>query len=80
MSSIGLTEVFLILTVAVLFSVVFLLIPYWRIFGKAGFSPALSLIMLVPVANIVMIYYLAFADWPSLRQGSTAKNGSSPVS
>jgi hypothetical protein len=68
MRTLGSTEIGLILTVVFIFAVVFLLIPYWRIFAKAGFSPALSLLMLVPVANIVMIYYLAFADWPSLKR------------
>ena len=42
-------------------------IPFWRIFAKAGFSSWLSLLMLVPVVNLVALYYLAFADWPRLR-------------
>lgn len=69
MSRIGLVEILLILCVVVVFAIVFLLIPYWRIFRKAGFSPALSLLMIVPLVNIAMIYYLAYADWPSLKQG-----------
>jgi len=40
--------------------------PYWRIFGKAGFSPGLSLLMVVPVANVIMLFFLAFARWPAL--------------
>ena len=42
--------------------------PYTRIFRKAGFSPWLGLLMLVPVVNIIMIFYLAFADWPALKR------------
>jgi hypothetical protein len=38
-------------------------IPYWKIFGKAGFSPALSLLIIVPLANLIVLYYVAFADW-----------------
>lgn len=38
-------------------------IPYWRIFKKAGFSPFLSLLILVPVANLVILYFVAFSDW-----------------
>jgi len=79
MSSIGLTEVLLILTIGVISSVVLLLIPYWRIFEKAGFPPALSLLMLIPIVNIGMIYYLAFAEWPSLKQGQQVKDIGSPV-
>ena len=43
---------------------VLVVIPFWKIFQKAGFPPALSLIMLVPVANIVALYFVAFARWP----------------
>jgi hypothetical protein len=39
------------------------MIPYWFIWKKAGFSPWLSLIMLVPLGNIIMLYVLAFSDW-----------------
>lgn len=38
-------------------------IPYWKIFGKAGFSPALSLLIIVPLANLIVLYYVAFAEW-----------------
>ena len=42
-----------------------LIIPFWKIFGKAGFNPALSLLIVIPIANIVAVYYLAFSRWPS---------------
>ncbi|HUT31151.1 MAG TPA: hypothetical protein VMX13_15255 [Sedimentisphaerales bacterium] len=37
---------------------------YCRIFSKAGYPWALGLLMLVPIANIVMPFVLAFGDWP----------------
>jgi hypothetical protein len=43
--------------------VVLFTIPYWFIFKKAGFSPWLSLLMLIPLINIVMLYVLAFSEW-----------------
>jgi len=49
--------------------VVLIVIPFWKIFEKAGFSPVLSLLMLVPVINIIMIYYIAFSNWP--KRGGT---------
>jgi hypothetical protein len=49
--------VFCIIMIAVV------MIPYWFIWKKAGFSPWLSLIMLVPLGNIIMLYVLAFSDW-----------------
>lgn len=47
---------------------ILVVLPYWKIFGKAGFSPWISVLMLIPVVNIVLLYFLAFADWPSLQQ------------
>jgi hypothetical protein len=38
-------------------------IPFWKIFQKAGFAPALSLVMLIPIVNIVALYMLAFSEW-----------------
>jgi len=43
-------------------------VPFWRIFSKAGFSGALSLLMFVPILNVIMIFFLAFAEWPALKQ------------
>jgi hypothetical protein len=52
---------FLFTTIAVM-SIV-MVIPYWQIFKKAGFSPWLSLLMLVPFANIIILYVVAFSPW-----------------
>lgn len=45
-----------------------LLLPFWRIFQKAGYTGVLSLLMLVPLANIFMLYFLAFSNWPIERE------------
>jgi uncharacterized membrane protein YhaH (DUF805 family) len=39
-----------------------------KIFANAGYSWALGLLMLIPIVNIIMIFYLAFADWPVNRE------------
>ena len=41
---------------------------YCKIFSKAGFSWALGLLVLVPIANIIIFFYLAFADWPVQKE------------
>jgi hypothetical protein len=41
--------------------------PFWRIFSKAGLAKQLSILMLVPLLNLGVLYYLAFTDWPSLN-------------
>jgi ATP-dependent Zn protease len=39
--------------------------PFWVIFRKAGFQPALSLLMLVPMANLILLYLVALSEWRS---------------
>lgn len=46
----------------------FVLVPFWMIFKKAGFPPWLSLGLIIPLVNLVLIFYLAFADWPALER------------
>ena len=41
---------------------------YCRIFSKAGYSWALGLLMLVPIANIIMPFILAFGNWPIYKE------------
>jgi hypothetical protein len=38
-------------------------VPYWVIFKKAGFSPALSVLTLLPLVNLILLYFIAFSDW-----------------
>jgi uncharacterized membrane protein (DUF485 family) len=37
---------------------------YCRIFSKAGYSWALGLLTVVPIANLIILVFLAFANWP----------------
>ncbi len=45
-----------------------IVIPFWQLFSKAGFSGWLSLLMLVPLFNVLALYFLAFSDWPANRE------------
>ncbi len=47
------------------------IIPFWRICDRVGLSPWLSLLLFVPLANIIFVYYVAFAEWPAQQRGST---------
>ena len=67
--SIGPIEVAIILIVAVL-----PLIAFWRIFSKAGYPGALGILMIVPVVNLVMFFFLAFAEWPVLKELAALRN------
>jgi hypothetical protein len=48
------------------FGLVFLaivIIPLWQICKKAGFSPWLCLLILIPFGGLILLYVLAFAQW-----------------
>jgi hypothetical protein len=44
------------------------LLIFCKIFSKAGYSWALGLLMMIPIANIIMAFFLAFADWPVCKE------------
>jgi len=47
-------------------TLVLLLFPLWKIFGKAGFNPLLSLLLLIPFFGAVAcVLILAFGRWPA---------------
>ncbi len=42
----------------------FIMVPCWFILKKAGFSPWLALLCIVPsLGTLVLLYVLAFAEW-----------------
>lgn len=72
--------IFLCLTIPILALIIFLM---WRILEKAGYSGALSLLLLIPFANgiifIVLLCVLAFGEWPSRIQPGWVAVPSVPV-
>ena len=61
----------ILIAFAILMSLIVLIIKiliYCKIFSKAGYCWALGLLMLVPIANIIMPFVLAFGDWPIQRE------------
>jgi branched-subunit amino acid transport protein AzlD len=64
---VGGLEILLVLMAIVIYAAVWM-VPFWFIYRKAGLPPALSLLMIIPIANFVMLYILAFGDWPALKQ------------
>jgi hypothetical protein len=63
--SIGLPELLVICTVALFF-----VWPWSKIFSKAGYPGWLSVLMLIPLLNIVLIFWFAFSDWPNLNRNT----------
>jgi len=54
--------------IILLMVVVFLLYPIGRILGRAGWSPWLCILWLIPFVNIIMLWVFAFAPWPALNE------------
>ena len=51
------------------------IIPFWRICARVGYSPWLSLLVAIPLVNIIFVYFLAFSAWPS-QKGTLTAGGS----
>ena len=63
---VGIFTIFVILFALIM--AVIQIVAFCKIFSKAGFSWALGLLMLVPIANIIITLFLAFADRPIQRE------------
>ena len=64
--NIGVQEMIVLLAMAVL-----VVWPFWRIFSKAGFPGWLAIGMLFPLVNLILIFYLGFAEWPALLNANS---------
>jgi hypothetical protein len=67
----GQMELVIIMLVFFLSSVVIGSLPviaFWKICTKAGFAGPLALLMLVPIANLILLFYIAFTKWPALKK------------
>jgi heme/copper-type cytochrome/quinol oxidase subunit 2 len=62
-----------IIPMIMLFVIAIVMVPCWFILKKAGFTPWLSLLCIVPsLGTLVLLYLLAFAEWkvvPFPQQG-----------
>jgi hypothetical protein len=58
--ALALVPVFLIM---MLLGVAIVIIPFWFICKKAGFSPWLSLLNIIPLGGVILWYVLAFSEW-----------------
>lgn len=54
------------------------IIAYWKIFAKTGNSGAIALLMIIPLVNLIVLYWMALGDWPALRQAGVSPGGYPP--
>jgi hypothetical protein len=67
---IGLAMIIFITLMALAVSAIKAII-FCKIFSKAGHPWALGLLMMVPIADVIMAFVLAFGTWPIERQLQT---------
>ncbi len=46
-------------------------IPAWRICQRTGNPGWMGLLILIPVVNLVLLYVIAFSDWPVDKAGDS---------
>jgi hypothetical protein len=59
----------------ILVMVAFYVLIAFMIVKKAGYNPWLSLLILVPLVNFIMLIIFAFSEWPVLRALRGAQSG-----
>jgi hypothetical protein len=52
-----------IMPIFIVICLALVILPMWFICKKAGFSPWLSLLIVVPLGSLILLYVLAFAQW-----------------
>lgn len=68
--ALGLPEIIIMAVVA------FLAVwPVWRILSKAGYPGWLGISLFIPLVNFVILFYLAFTEWPIERELKASKTG-----
>jgi len=74
----ALASIWLVLVVVFLAIFILQLVMAWRIAVKAGFSGPLSLLMLIPLVNFVILLIFAFGEWPIEAQLKALRGGMPP--
>jgi hypothetical protein len=62
------------LAIAYAVTLVILAFVIWgwaKIFSKAGYSPLLSILMMVPLVGLIVFFWFAFSRWPVRRQAAS---------
>ncbi|WP_022967222.1 hypothetical protein [Denitrificimonas caeni] len=44
---------------------ILVVVPAWRICQRIGYSGWMEILILIPMLNLVFLYFIAFADWPA---------------
>ena len=45
-------------------------ISAWRICQRTGYPGWMGVLILIPVVNLILLYFIAFSEWPNERNGN----------
>ncbi len=54
-------------------------VAFWRICAKAGFPGCYGVAVVIPMLNLLLVLFLAFAEWPLERKLSGSRPSSDEV-
>ncbi len=54
-------------------------VAFWRICAKAGFPGWYGVAVVIPMVNVLLVLFLAFAEWPLERKLSGSRPSSGEV-
>ena len=66
--SIGIPEVAVVVAIALMSLVV--VWPAARICRRLGFSPWLGILAVLPIANLLLLWFIALSEWPRATRSS----------
>lgn len=45
-------------------------VPVWRLCQRLGYPGWMGILILIPMVNLALLYFIAFTDWPKDRNGN----------
>jgi hypothetical protein len=64
--NLGASELLVVLVIGAVSAIV-VIWPAARICAKAGYSPWLGIAAAIPIANVLLLWFLALSEWPARR-------------
>lgn len=55
--------------------ILLLVVPVAKILGRMGFSQLWAIVALIPLVNLILLWVLAFVEWPRDRAAGGAGQG-----
>jgi hypothetical protein len=77
MGSMGWQEIMVIAIIGFVITAL-VLFPWFIIYKKIGYSPAMGCLMFIPLVNVIMLFVLAFSQWPIERELQNARGSRQP--